>query len=158
MLPHHENECEGSVNNFWFSILSNHGITRIYEFMSELLTASIGKNSTYYRKNMDSKIINFTHCKTCKKRLLAVEYVILIRYYHQTANTRALYECTDGPAGWPTDNPPTSDGLGDFHRSVPELTVWVNWQPGLLGCKQFGFDPDPYPNWRSGTVANTSSG
>jgi len=29
----------------------------------------------------------------------------------------------DGPAGQPADNPPNSDGLGVYHRTVPELKV-----------------------------------
>ena len=81
------------------------------ELITELLTTFIGKNTTYKRKNTDSKIIDMANCKTCKKRLLAAEYAILVRYYYQTAKARALYESTDGPA----DNPPNSDGLGDLH-------------------------------------------
>jgi len=98
---------------------------QIYELITELLTAFIGKNTTYKRRNTDSKIIDIANCKTCKKILLAVDYEILIRYYYQTAKTRALYESTDGPVGQPADNPPNSDGSGDFHRMVPKLMFWV---------------------------------
>jgi len=38
------------------------------------------------------------------------------------SKTRALYECMDGPAGRPADNPPNSDRLGVYHQTVPELT------------------------------------
>ena len=58
--------------------------------------------------------------------LLVAEYVILVRYYYQTDQARALYGSADGPAGLPADNPLNSDGLGDLHRTVRELTVWVN--------------------------------
>jgi hypothetical protein len=70
---------------------------------------------TYERKTTDSKMIDIAHYKTCKKKLLAAECVILIRYYHQTAETRALYESTDGPAGRPAVNPPNLNGMGDLH-------------------------------------------
>jgi len=76
------------------------------QLITELLTAFIAKNTTYNRKNMHSKIINVADCKTCKKRLFAVEYLILIIYNYPTAKTRTLYISTDGPAGRPADNPP----------------------------------------------------
>jgi len=144
-LPHHENERQRSVNNLWSCILDNQGIAQICELITELLTTFIGKNTKYKRKNTDSKIINIANCKTCKKRFLDVEYVILIRYYYQTAKTRALYECLDGPAGRPTDNPPYSDGLGDFYQTVPELMFQVNWRPIQQIWKWFGFNSDPDP-------------
>ena len=53
---------------------------RIKKLITELLTTSIAKNATYNRKNTYTKIINVTDHKTCKKRLLAVEYLILIIY------------------------------------------------------------------------------
>jgi len=43
------------------------------------MTDFIDKNTTYTRRNTDSKIIEIANCKTCKQRLLAVEYEILIR-------------------------------------------------------------------------------
>ena len=98
---------------------------RIKKLITELLMASIANNATYKRNNRYSKIINVADCKTCKKRLLAVEYLILIIYTYPTAKTRTLYKSTDGPAGRPADNPPNSDGLGDLHRTVAELTVRV---------------------------------
>jgi hypothetical protein len=61
---------------------------------------------------MDSIIIDIAQCKTCKQTLLAGECMILIRYYHQTAKTGALYRSTDGPAGQPADHPLNSNGLG----------------------------------------------
>jgi len=64
----------------------------------------------------------------------------------------------DGPAGWPTDNPPNSDGLGVYHRTIPQLTVWVDWQPGPPIWPLFGLDPDLDPKSLSGAVANTSDG
>ena len=99
MLPHHENEHQWSVHNCGCCIFGMHGITQIYVFITELLIRFIGKKTIYYRKNTDSKIIDIANCQTCKNKLLAVEYTILIRYYYQTANTRAIYESTDGPAG-----------------------------------------------------------
>jgi len=95
-------------------------------FITELLTAFIRKNTTQYRKNADSKIINIANCKTWKNQLLAVEYTILIRHNYETAKTRALYESMDRPTGRPADNLPNSDALEDLHRNVPDLTVWMN--------------------------------
>ena len=94
-------------------ILANQGFVQINKHITEPLTATIAKNTTYNRKNTYSKIINVADCKTCKKRLLAVEYLILIIYNYPTAKTRTLYKSTAGPAGRPADNPPNSDRLGD---------------------------------------------
>ena len=114
-LSHHDNDGQVSVNNLWFSILGDQGIVQIYKFITELLTAFLGKNMTYNWKNTDSKIIDIAYSNTCKQRLLAGECLILIRYYHQTAKTRILYESTDGPTAQPTYIPPNSDRLGDLH-------------------------------------------
>jgi hypothetical protein len=154
-LPHHETEHQRSVNNIWSCILGNRGILRIGSLITELLTAPLAKNATDRRQNTYSKIINVADCKTSKKRSLAVKYLILIMFNYPTAKTRTLYKSTDGPAGRPADNPPNPDGLGDWHRNVPELTVRVCWQPGPPICQRFGYDPDPDPMWRAGTVANT---
>jgi hypothetical protein len=124
-LPHPVTERQQSVNNIWSYILGNQGIVRINALITELLTASMAKYVTYGRKNSYSKIINVADCKTSKKSLLAAEYLIIIMFNYPTAKTRTLYKSTDGPAGRPADNPPNPDGLGDLHRSVPELTVRV---------------------------------
>jgi len=124
-VPHHATECQRSVNNIWFCILYNQGFVRIKELITKLLTASIAKNATYKRKNTYTKIINVADCKTSKKKLLAVEYLILIIHTYPAAKTRTLYKSTEGPAGRPADNRPNSDGLGDLHRTGPELTVRV---------------------------------
>jgi hypothetical protein len=124
-LPHPEIERQRSVNSFWSCLFGNQGIARIFEHITESLTALIGKNTIYQTKNTDSKLIDIANCKTCKNILLVVEYAILIRYYYQTTKTRALYESIDGPAGRPADKPPNSDGLGDYHRTVPKLMVRV---------------------------------
>jgi hypothetical protein len=79
----------------------------------------------YDRKNTYSKIINVTECKTCKKRLLAVEYLMFIIYYYTTGKTRTLYKSTDGPAGRPADNLPYSDRMGDVHQTMPYLSIPV---------------------------------
>jgi len=155
-LPHSENELQRSVSNIWSCILGNQGFAGIHELITELSNAIIVKNITYNRKNTDSKMINIAECKTCKKRLLAVECQLLIIYYYPSAKTRTLYKSTNGPAGRPTDNRPNSDGFGDFHRTVPELTVQVYWQSGLPICQQFHSEPDPDLKWWSGTIANTS--
>jgi len=120
-LHHPDNEHQWSVNNFWSSIFGKQGIAQISELSTAPLTTLIGKNIQDYRKNTDSKIFDITNCKSCKTRLLAVEYRILITYYYQTPTTRSLYKSTNGPAGRPDDNPPYSDGLGDFHQTLPKL-------------------------------------
>jgi len=157
-LPHHATERQRSINHIWSCILYNQGFVRIKELITELLTASIAKNAMYKRKTTYSKIINVADCKTCKKRLLAVEYVILIIYTYPTAKTRTLYKSTDGPAGWPADYLPNSDGLWDLHRTGPKLMVQVYWQPARSVWQRFGSDLDPDPKWRSRTVANTTQG
>jgi len=155
-LPHHETERQWSVNNIWFCILGNQCFTRINELRTKLLTAFIAKNTTYNRKNSDSKIINVTDCKTCKNRLLAVENLILIIYKYPTAKTQTIYKSTDGPGRRPAENPPSPDGLGEFHRTLPELMVPLYWQPGPAMWQWFVFDLDPHPKWWSRTVGNTT--
>jgi len=124
-FPHNENERQRSVNNFWSCILGNQGITQILELITELLTAFIGKNTEYKRNNAESKIIEIVNSKACKKSLPDVEYVILVRYYYQTARTRASNEYTGGPTGQPADFPLSSVRLGDIHRTLGILKVWV---------------------------------
>ena len=128
-LPHYETERQWSVNNIWTCILGNLGFTWMNQLITELLTDLIVNNTTYNRKNTDSKKINVADCRTCKKRLLAVEYLILIIYDYQSAKTRTLYISTDGPTGRPADNPSNSDRLGEFYRTMPKLTVQVDRQP-----------------------------
>jgi len=98
-LPHPENECQWSVNNFWSCILGNQGIAWILEHITEVLTPMLGKNTIYQTKNPDSKIIDLANCKTSKKRLFLPQYVILRRYYYHIATTSVLYESVDGPTG-----------------------------------------------------------
>jgi len=78
------------------------------------LTASLGYNTTYKRKNKNSKIIDMANCKLSKTRLFTVEYAIWIIHYYQTGKTRECYESSDEPFGRLADNPSNSDGLGDF--------------------------------------------
>jgi hypothetical protein len=70
------------------------------------------QNTLYQRLNTHFKSINIASGKTFKKVLLVVETAILIRYYYQTASSRALYEYFDEPTGQPADNPHNEDGLG----------------------------------------------
>jgi len=154
-LPHHETERQRSVISIWSCKLGNQGFLRIGAPIRKLLTTFLAKNAMGRRQNTYSKIINVTDRKTSKKRSLAVKYLILIMFNYPTAKTGTVYKSTDGPAGRRADNPPNPDGLGDLHRTVPELTVRVCWQPGPPIWQRFGFDPDPDPTWRSGTVANT---
>jgi hypothetical protein len=76
-------------------------------------------------------------------------------YNYPTAKTRTLYKSTDGPTGWPADNPPNPDKLGDLHRTVPEMMVGVCWQRRPPIWQHFGCDPDPDPKSQSRTSANT---
>jgi len=156
MLSHHKNEHRWSINKVRYCIFGNQGIVRIPELITVLLTAYIGKITIYKRKVMNCKIINITNCETCKMRLLAVEYVIVISYYYQTANAKALCESIDEPAAHPTDNPPNWDRWGVFNRTVPKVIVSVDWQPDMPIRQRFCFDLDPDPKRPSGTIANST--
>jgi len=83
--------------------------------------ACVGNNAIYEMKNTDSEILNMTNHTPFKKILLAVEHAILVSYYYRTAKVKTLYESIDGPA----DHPPNVDSLGDFYRTIPELSVEV---------------------------------
>jgi hypothetical protein len=155
-LPHYATERQQSVNNIWSCILGNHGLVCINALIAEPLTASMAKYATYRRKITYSKIIHVADCKTPKKRLLAVKYLVIIIYTYPTAKSRTVYKSTDGPAGWPSDNPPNSDRVEDLHRTVPELIVQVYWIPGLRIWQQCGSDLDLDLKWRSRTNANTT--
>jgi len=111
--------------------------------IAELFTSLIGKNTIYPGKNTYSNLLYITKSKTCQNLLWVVENVILIRYYYQTAKTKALYESIDGHTGRPADNPPNSDGLGVYHRTIPELTVRVYSQPGPPISQWFRLDANP---------------
>ena len=137
-------------------ILGNQGFVHIGALITELLTACIDKNAIDRRQNAYWKIINVAECKTSKKRLLAVEYPILIMYNYPTSKTQTLYKSTDGPAGQTADNQPNPDVFGDLHRTVRELTVQVAWQAGPPIWRRSGSDLDPDPKWQSGKVANTN--
>jgi len=62
----------------------------------------------------------------------------------------------DGPTGRPSDDPPNSDRLGVYHRTVHMLKVKVDWRPAPHSWQQLGLDLDPDPMWRSGNIANTN--
>jgi len=72
--------------------------------------------------------------------LLVVEQSILIRYYSETGKTGALYKSIDQPAWRTADNLPSSNWLGVYYQTVPELTVCVHLPPGAPIWQQFGFD------------------
>jgi len=79
-LPHPENERQRSVNSFSCCIFGNQVIALIFAFITELLTAIIGKNTIYEMYNTDSKLIYIASCKAYKNTSLVVENAILIRY------------------------------------------------------------------------------
>src|SRR5713226_2907198 len=45
-LPHHENEHQRSVNDFWSCVLGNHTSDRLYSVINEFLAAFIGKTDS----------------------------------------------------------------------------------------------------------------
>jgi len=155
-LQHPENERQLGINSARTSISRNQGIAWIFPSITVLLTTLLGKNTIYRRWNTDTKLLDIANCSTSKSTLLVAENAILIRYYWHSANSTALYESIDGPAGRPADNPPNSDGLAVFHGTVPEWAVQVYWWPGPPIWQQFSLDRDQDPKWRSGTVANTT--
>jgi len=81
--------------------------------------------------------------------------MILVMYYCQTALAETLNESTDGPAGQPTDNPPSSDWLVDFLRTLPNMVNGIYLWPRPPIGEQFGTEPDLDAQWKSGTAANT---
>ena len=123
------------------------------ELIIELLTTFIGNNTKCKRKNANSKIIDSWNSKPCKLRLLDVEYVILIQYYYQPANGRAVYQSIDGPTGQQADNSPNSDRLGEVHQTVLQSTVWVYCWFGQRIWPWSRFRPDPVMKWWYDTVA-----
>jgi len=151
-LPHHENVRQQIVNHFWHRILGNQVIVQLLEFTLVLLTTFIGKSTIYKRQSMDSKMIHITTCKTWNKWQLDTEYMILIRYYNQTAKAGALYESTDRHAGQPADNPFYSSWLRDLHQTIHKLKVGGFCRPRPPICKQFCCNLDPDPKQWSGTV------
>jgi hypothetical protein len=46
-LPHRQNERQPSVTSYSFCIFGNQGIAQIFAFITEVLTAMIGKNTIY---------------------------------------------------------------------------------------------------------------
>ena len=156
-LPHSDNECQVSINNDWSCILSNQSVVRMYKFITALLTGLVLLNRTHKRKNIDSKLANVATSKVFRNGSLDVIWAILIEYSYQTAKVSALYECTDGPAGKPANNPRNQDRLGAVRWTIPELTVCVYWRPRVRIWPWFGSNPDQDPKWRSGTVVNTDN-
>jgi len=155
-LRHPENQRQQSINGFRTCIFRDQGIARNFACITVLLTALLGKNTIYPRWNRNTKLIDIASWSISKSTLLVAVNAILIRYYWQLANLRALNESIDGPAGRPADNPPNSDGLGGYPGTVPECAVRVYWRPGQPIWQRFCLDPDPDLKWWSGTVANTT--
>jgi hypothetical protein len=106
-----------------------------------------------------SKVWCKSDCSSCtlyKKWFLAVEYLILVIYNHPTLEIRTLYQYIDALAGRPAYNPPNSHGFGVFHRTVPELTVWLYSHSKPPIWLPFNWDLDLDWKWLSGTIANTN--
>jgi len=144
-LPHTENEHQWSANSFSSCILGNQGMARIFTFTTELLTAPRVRNTIYQRQNTDSKLIDIASYKAFKHISLVVENVILIGSYEETPKIGALYESMDGSAGRLADNQPNPDWLGVSHRTIPELMVRVDEQPGPQIWHRSSLDPDAEP-------------
>ena len=156
-MSHSQNKRQLSIKNLWSCILHDHGVARMYELRTVLLTALVLLNITHKKKNIDSKLTDVAPCKVLKNVLLDVSWAILIKYSYGTAKARALYEYTDERSGQHGDNLPNSDGLGTVHWTVPELTFQVYWWPGLPIWGWFSSDPDLDLKRQSRTVANTTS-
>jgi len=127
----------------------------MYELITVLVTVFGLLNITNQRKNIDSKITYFATCRVVKNGLLDVRCASMIKYRYQTVKAGVLYERTDAPAGQPTDNPRILDWLRGVHRIIPELTVWVCYEPRLNSWHWCGSDPDPDAKSWSGIVRNT---
>jgi len=72
-LPHHDNERQLSISIFGSCILCNQGIARIFDHITDILTALVVQNTAHKRKNIDSKIIDIATWKAFKQWLLDVE-------------------------------------------------------------------------------------
>jgi hypothetical protein len=141
-LRHPENERQWSVNSYKSCICFNLDIPQIIVRITLLLTALVGRNTISQRWNTDTKLIDIATCTTCKRAILVAENAILITDYYRTANTTALYESIDVPAGRPADNLSNSDGLGVYHITAPERTVRGNWRPRSSILQRFDLAPD----------------
>jgi len=80
-LPHPQIERQWSFTSCSCCIFGNEAIALIFTFVTELLTALIGKNIIEQRYNTDSKLIDIATCTAFKNISLVVENAILIRYY-----------------------------------------------------------------------------
>jgi hypothetical protein len=49
-LPHHETECQRSVNTIWSCMLGNQRFVQIYELITKLMSAFITKDIMYKMK------------------------------------------------------------------------------------------------------------
>jgi len=137
-LPHSENERQWSVNSFSCCIFGIQGFALMFEFITELLSTLLCKNTLYLMYNTDSKLIDIASFTAFKNISIVGENMILIRYYSPTPKTRTLIESMDGPP----DNLPNSDGLGVYHRTVPKFTVEVYRQPGPWIWQWFSLELD----------------
>lgn len=81
--------------------------------------------------------------------------VILIRSNFEIARANALSKSTDGPTGWPAENPPNWYGLEDFQHAIPTLLVRAHCHPGYQIGEQFSFDPKMVLYRQFGTIWNT---
>jgi len=63
----------------------------------------------------------------------------------------------NGPAEGPADNPPNSDRVGVYHRTVHELTISDHWDPWPPIWLKFGLDLEPDRKWQSGNVTDTTA-
>jgi len=91
--------------------LGSQGFAGIKELITELLTTFIARNTTYNTKNTYFKIINIADYNTCKKRLLAVEYPILMNTIIQLERKKHFLKLQMDPLGDPLTTCPIQTSL-----------------------------------------------
>jgi hypothetical protein len=110
-------------NSFSMSYNSREVIfPRVYEVITELLTALVLINTNHKSNNINSTITDVATSNVIKTVFLDVNWVILIQDSSQTATASALFESTNGPAEQPTDNPPNANWVDNVNWTVLEVT------------------------------------
>jgi hypothetical protein len=117
-INHHKTVYQRIIHNIESCILGNQGSAQNIDLIMELSTSVVLKHMMYTRKRNNSKIINIADYKICTKRLLAVEYLVLVIYNHPTAKTRTFINLQ-------------MDQLGN---SLTTYSIQTGWKNSIKEC------------------------